>query len=138
MAQPETNRQNQPNPNRTEEKHMSNHAHKNDLTSAQSVSLYDPQIAATQQVCPHCLVPLAGYAFTTPDGVRIDSYTCATHGDVVPRRSAVANPTPIPAYGPRTGTHPLAVYTPDRNTELRRFAAKFARPITSLQMECYA
>ena len=115
---------------------MSNHAHKNDLTTANSVSLYDPQIAATQRVCPHCLTPLITYAFATRDGVLIESHTCATHGDVVPRRSAVSNP--IPPYGPRTGTHPLAVYTPDRNAELRRFAAKFARPITGRTMECYA
>ncbi len=115
---------------------MSNHAHKNNLLTAQSVSLYDPQVNGTTLVCPHCLVPLTTYAFATKDGVLIESHTCPTHGDVVPRRSAVSNA--IPAYGPRTGTHPLAWYTPDRNAELRRFAAKFARPITSRPMECYA
>lgn len=115
---------------------MSNQAHKINLSDAQSVSLYDPQIAATQMVCPHCLVPVVTYAFATRDGVLIESHTCTTHGEVVARRSAVANK--IPPYGPRTGTHPMAVWSPDRNAELRRFAAKLAQPILPRPMECYA
>ncbi len=78
-------------------------------------------------VCPHCLTPVTSYAFLTRDEVRIETFTCMTHGDVVPRCGAVSN-TPIPAHGPRTGTHPLAVYTPpDYNAELRRMALKMAQ-----------
>lgn len=115
---------------------MANHSNKINLTDAQSVSLYDPQVFKTALVCPHCLTPVVTYAFATREGVLIENFTCHTHGDVIPRRSAVANT--IPAYGPRTGTHPLAVYTPDRNAELRRFAAKLAGPITARPMEMHA
>lgn len=87
-------------------------------------------------VCPHYLIPVGSYAFITREDVRIETFTCAQHGDVVPRRSAVANI--IAPYGPRTGTHPLAVYTPDRNAENQRFAAKLAQSITSRMMESHA
>lgn len=115
---------------------MSNQAHKIDLLNAASVSLYHPQIPETVLVCPHCLVPVTTYVFSTHDGVLIETHTCATHGEVIARRSAVANK--IPPYGPRTGTHPMAVWSPDRNAELRRFAAKLAQPILPRPMECYA
>ena len=100
------------------------------------VALYRCQNSDTTQVCPHCLTPVSSYAFIIKDEVRIETFSCATHGDVVPRRSAVANI--IAPYGPRTGTHPLAVYTPDRNAENQRFAAKLAQPITPREMECHA
>lgn len=97
-------------------------------------ALYRCPTSETSLVCPHCLIPVGSYAFITKDDVRIE--TCTTHGAVVPRRSAVAN---IPAYGPRTGTHPLATYTPDRNAEIRRFAARLlVQPIISRRMETYA
>ena len=115
---------------------MANHSNKISLLNAASVSLYDPQISTTVLVCPHCLVPVVTYAFAAKDGVLIETHTCATHGEVIALRSAVANK--IPPYGPRTGTHPMAVYTPDRNAEIRRFAAKLAQPIISRPMECYA
>ncbi len=90
----------------------------------------------TVQVCPHCLTPVTTYAFVVKDGIVIETHTCITHGDVIARRSAVCNP--IPQYGLRTGTHPLATYTPNRSAELQRFAAKFSQPILPLPMEYFA
>ena len=114
---------------------MSNPSDKMAFLNAQSVSLYDPPRPATLLVCPHCLTPVQGYAFVTRDDVTIETYSCTLHGDIVPRRSAVSNPphTPIPAYGPRTGTHPAAVWTP-RENELRRMASKLARPVQPKMM----
>ena len=109
---------------------------KNQILDLPDVALYRCQNNVTALVCPHCLVPVVTYAFMVADGVRIEAHTCTTHGDVVPRRSAVANI--IAPYGPRTGTHPLAVYTPDRNAENQRLAAKLAQPITSRPMEMHA
>jgi hypothetical protein len=90
----------------------------------------------TIRVCPHCLTPVTTYTFAAKDGIVIETHTCITHGNVIASRSAVSNP--IPQYGPRTGTHPLAIHTPNRDAELMRFAAKFSRPILPMPMECYA
>lgn len=65
----------------------------------------NPRIAATlamqrpehprsgpRDVCPHCKRETAVYRFLTPDGCRIETHTCAEHGDVPPMRSAIINP----------------------------------------------
>lgn len=56
----------------------------------------DPSDLTVQDVCPHCLTKIAGYAFVTREGHTIQSYWCQEHGDVVPRLSAVHNPEPRP------------------------------------------
>lgn len=115
---------------------MSTLTSKNEISDLPDVTLCRCQDIATVLVCPHYLSPVSEYAFFTRDDVRIETFTCTTHGDVVPRRSAVANI--IAPYGPRTGTHPLAVYTPDRNAENQRIAARLAQPITPRMMESHA
>ena len=52
--------------------------------------------AGPRNVCPHCKRETAVYRFLTPDGCRIESHTCAEHGDVPPMLSAIVNPA-LPA-----------------------------------------
>ena len=55
--------------------------------------IYPPILSHSLLVCPHCLTAVkGGYQFETRDGVSIESFVCARHGDVVPRRSAIQNP----------------------------------------------
>lgn len=51
----------------------------------------EPANLAATDVCPHCLKPATPHRFATPDGVVLETWHCQQHGDVSPRRSAVAN-----------------------------------------------
>ena len=57
----------------------------------------------TRDVCPHCKRETAVYRFLTPDGCRIESHTCAEHGDVPPMLSAIVNPALPAAVWDREG-----------------------------------
>ena len=51
----------------------------------------EPANLDATDVCPHCLKPATPHRFMTPDGVVLETWHCPQHGDVYPRRSAVAN-----------------------------------------------
>ena len=38
--------------------------------------------------CPHCGSPTVSHAFTTPDGLRLETHHCPAHGPVCPARVA--------------------------------------------------
>ena len=64
-----------------------------DLFEKKTQKIYPPILSHSLLVCPHCLTAVkGGYQFETRDGVSIESFVCAQHGDVVPRRSAIQNP----------------------------------------------
>lgn len=44
-----------------------------------------------RDVCPHCKRLVTTHGFAAPDGHRIETYHCDTHGDIVPMRSHVIN-----------------------------------------------
>lgn len=51
----------------------------------------DPATVAVGEVCPNCLRPATRHQFTTQDSATIETWHCKEHGDICPRRSAIAN-----------------------------------------------
>lgn len=51
----------------------------------------DPATLVAVEVCPHCMKPATTHRFTTPEGMPLETWHCKEHGDVCPRRSAIAN-----------------------------------------------
>lgn len=51
----------------------------------------EPEEIAAMMVCPFCLSLVDGYSFAASDGEMVKTWHCKEHGDVCPRRSAVAN-----------------------------------------------
>lgn len=62
----------------------------------------DPGELGAMDACPHCRQRLARHEFTTPDGLKLATWHCKEHGDVLPVRTAMtSNAELLDAVGER-------------------------------------